>query len=320
MIEVSHLSRFYGDHRAVDDVSFTIASNTIVGFLGLNGAGKTTTLKVIAGLLPPSAGTVRVDGEDLASAPESFRKRIGFLPETPPLYVEQTVREFLRFVGRLRGMSSSSVEARLPDVMSRCQLQGREDWVIGQLSHGYRKRVGIAQAIIHQPKLVILDEPISGLDPGQIVEMRTVIRGLAEECTVLVSSHILTEIEQTCDRVVVLQQGKMVFEGTADELLGRSSSAKGSIVHVVVRGDGEEARSLMASVDGVTTAVLLDEKAPLATIVVTQSREVSEELAAAILGAGMGLRRIEGKGDELEDVFVSLTRSAAKSASSGGAA
>jgi len=317
MIEVSHLSRFYGDHRAVDDVSFTIASNTIVGFLGLNGAGKTTTLKVIAGLLPPSAGTVRVDGEDLASAPESFRKRIGFLPETPPLYVEQTVREFLRFVGRLRGMSSSAVEARLPDVMSRCQLQGREDWVIGQLSHGYRKRVGIAQAIIHKPRLVILDEPISGLDPVQIVEMRKVIRGLADECTVLVSSHILTEIEQTCDRVVVLQRGKMVFEGTADELRGRSGSSESSVVRMVVRGDADQARDLLSAIDGVTTAVVVESKDSLATLRVTLAKEVSEELAATIVGAGLGLRRIEGEGDELEDVFVSLTRAAAKS---GGAA
>ena len=226
MIEVSHLSRFYGDHRAVDDVSFTIASNTIVGFLGLNGAGKTTTLKVIAGLLPPSAGTVSVDGEDLASAPESFRKRIGFLPETPPLYTEQTVREFLRFVGRLRGMPAAEVEQRLPEVLERCQLGGRGDWVIGQLSHGYRKRVGIAQAIIHRPTLVILDEPISGLDPVQIVEMRKVIRGLAEECTVLVSSHILSEIEQTCDRILVLQAGKLVFVGDGEALRGRRTGAR----------------------------------------------------------------------------------------------
>jgi ABC-2 type transport system ATP-binding protein len=317
MIEVSHLSRFYGDHRAVNDVSFTIASNTIVGFLGLNGAGKTTTLKVIAGLLPPSAGTVRVDGEDLASAPESFRKRIGFLPETPPLYVEQTVREFLHFVGRLRGMSSASVAARVPDVMNRCQLHGREDWVIGQLSHGYRKRVGIAQAIIHQPKLVILDEPISGLDPVQIVEMRKVIRGLAEECTVLVSSHILSEIEQTCDRVLVLQSGKLVFGGTADELRGRSDSTASLKVQMVVRGEAEAASRLLSELDGVSNVNVTSEDAPLVTLQVTLAEDITETLAATIIGAGMGLRRIQGEEEELEDVFVSLTRDAAQS---GGAA
>jgi ABC-2 type transport system ATP-binding protein len=317
MIEVSHLSRFYGDHRAVNDVSFTIASNTIVGFLGLNGAGKTTTLKVIAGLLPPSAGTVRVDGEDLASAPESFRKRIGFLPETPPLYVEQTVREFLHFVGRLRGMSNASLKARLPDVMNRCQLHGREDWVIGQLSHGYRKRVGIAQAIIHQPKLVILDEPISGLDPVQIVEMRKVIRGLAEECTVLVSSHILSEIEQTCDRVLVLQSGKLVFGGTADELRGRSDSTATQKVRMVVRGEAEEASRLLSELDGVSDVTVTSDDAPMVTLQVTLTEDITETLAATIIGAGMGLRRIQGEEEELEDVFVSLTRDAAQS---GGAA
>jgi ABC-2 type transport system ATP-binding protein len=256
MIEVSHLSRFYGDHRAVDDVSFTIDTNTIVGFLGLNGAGKTTTLKVIAGLLPPSAGTVRVDGEDLADAPESFRKRIGFLPETPPLYTEQTVREFLRFVGRLRGMPAAEVEARLPDVMARCQLAGREDWVIGQLSHGYRKRVGIAQAIIHKPRLVILDEPISGLDPVQIVEMRKVIRSLGEECTVLVSSHILSEIEQTCDRILVLQRGKLMFEGTSADLHAKKA---GSIVlSMTLSGNSEAASSALEATAGVTVLELAE--------------------------------------------------------------
>ena len=313
MIEVSHLSRFYGDHRAVDDVSFTIASNTIVGFLGLNGAGKTTTLKVIAGLLPPSAGTVQVDGEDLASAPESFRKRIGFLPETPPLYVEQTVREFLHFVGRLRGMSSAALKARLPDVMNRCQLHGREDWVIGQLSHGYRKRVGIAQAIIHQPKLVILDEPISGLDPVQIVEMRKVIRGLAEECTVLVSSHILSEIEQTCDRVLVLQRGKLVFGGTADELRGQSDSTTANLsVQMVVRGDAEAATQLLSELEGVSAVSVVKDDAPLVALQVSLTDDIIENLAAAIVGAGMGLRSIQSEEEELEDVFVSLTRGAAK--------
>ena len=308
MIEVSHLSRFYGDHRAVDDVSFTIASNTIVGFLGLNGAGKTTTLKVIAGLLPPSGGTVSVDGEDLADAPETFRKRIGFLPETPPLYTEQTVREFLRFVGRLRGMSSSAVDARLPEVMARCQLAGREDWVIGQLSHGYRKRVGIAQAIIHQPKLVILDEPISGLDPVQIVEMRKVIRSLGQECTVLVSSHILSEIEQTCDRILVLQRGKLVFVGTGDELRGRRVGS--TVLSLTLTGAPEAARAAVADLEGVTVTELKPLPDGRCELLVDLVDDTREAVVAALVGAGLGLRRLEEEGDELEDIFVELTRSA----------
>jgi len=308
MIEVSHLSRFYGNHRAVDDVSFTIASNTIVGFLGLNGAGKTTTLKVIAGLLPPSAGTVRVDGEDLADAPESFRKRIGFLPETPPLYREQTVSEFLRFVGRLRGMSSSAVEARLPTVIQRCQLHGREDWVIDQLSHGYRKRVGIAQAIIHQPKLVILDEPISGLDPVQIVEMRKVIRGLGQECTVLVSSHILSEIEQTCDRILVLQRGKLVFVGTGEELRGRKSGA--TILSLTVSGTREAARAALDDQPGVKVLDVQDAGDGRLDLRLELAEDNREAVVDLLVRSSLGLRRLEEEGDELEDIFVALTKSA----------
>jgi len=311
MIEVSHLSRFYGDHRAVDDVSFTIDTNTIVGFLGLNGAGKTTTLKVIAGLLPPSAGTVRVDGEDLADAPESFRKRIGFLPETPPLYTEQTVREFLRFVGRLRGMPAAEVEARLPDVMARCQLAGREDWVIGQLSHGYRKRVGIAQAIIHKPRLVILDEPISGLDPVQIVEMRKVIRSLGQECTVLVSSHILSEIEQTCDRILVLQRGKLMFEGTSADLHAKKA---GSIVlSMTLSGNSEAASSALEATAGVTVLELAEGSEGHLELRIELEEDHREQVVRALVEAGLGLRRMEEEGDELEDIFVQLTQTSSTS-------
>lgn len=311
MIEVSHLSRFYGDHRAVDDVSFTIASNTIVGFLGLNGAGKTTTLKVIAGLLPPSAGTVRVDGEDLATAPESFRKRIGFLPETPPLYTEQTVREFLRFVGRLRGMPAAEVEARLPTVMARCQLAGREDWVIGQLSHGYRKRVGIAQAIIHKPKLVILDEPISGLDPVQIVEMRKVIRSLGEECTVLVSSHILSEIEQTCDRILVLQRGKLVFEGTSADL--HAKKAGSTVLSLTVSGQREACRAALDDRPGVQVLEVTERAPGQLDLRVELAEDDRERVVLHLVQAGLGLRRMEEEGDELEDIFVELTKTASAS-------
>jgi ABC-2 type transport system ATP-binding protein len=308
MIEVSHLSRFYGNHRAVDDVSFTIASNTIVGFLGLNGAGKTTTLKVIAGLLPPSAGTVSVDGEDLASAPESFRQQIGFLPESPPLYTEQTVREFLRFVGRLRGMPASQVEARLPEIMTRCQLGGREDWVIGQLSHGYRKRVGIAQAIIHRPKLVILDEPISGLDPVQIVEMRRVIRSLAEECTVLVSSHILSEIEQTCDRILVLQAGKLVFVGKGEELRARQQDT--TLLALTLRGSAEGVHTALDGQEHTRIVEVSDAGEGLLDVRLELTEDRREEVARLLIEAGLGLRSLVEDGDELEDVFVALTKSA----------
>ena len=315
MIEVQNLSRYYGQHRAVDSVSFRIESNSIVGFLGLNGAGKTTTLKVIAGLLPPSAGTVTIDGVDMATAPESFRKRIGFLPETPPLYTEMTVVEFLHYVGRLRGVSAAELGARIPDVVRRCQLEGREDWVIDTLSHGYRKRVGIAQAIIHKPRLVILDEPISGLDPVQIVEMRKVIKGLAAESTVLVSSHILSEIAATCDRVLVLQKGKLQFIGSEQDLADRR---KGAVrLGLSLRGEAGAVRGVLDGLEAVVAVRIEDEAAEVLELEVDLSRDAREDVVAALVGAGIGVRRVEDALDELEETFMDLTRETGGAAAGG---
>jgi ABC-2 type transport system ATP-binding protein len=317
MIEVQNLSRYYGQHRAVDSVSFRIESNSIVGFLGLNGAGKTTTLKVIAGLLPPSAGTVTIDGVDMATAPESFRKRIGFLPETPPLYTEMTVVEFLRYVGRLRGMPVSELEQRIPDVVQRCQLSGREDWVIDTLSHGYRKRVGIAQAIVHKPRLVILDEPISGLDPVQIVEMRKVIKGLAAESTVLVSSHILSEIAATCDRVLVLQKGKLQFIGSEQDLADRR---KGAVrLGLSLRAAAAAVKAALEPLETVVAVRIDDEAAEVLEVELDLSSDSREAVVAALVGAGVGVRRVEDALDELEETFMDLTRDPGASAAGGDA-
>jgi ABC-2 type transport system ATP-binding protein len=309
MIEVQSLSRYYGTHRAVDDVSFSIGANTVVGFLGLNGAGKTTTLKVIAGLLTPSSGSVRIDGVDMTTASVDFRKRIGFLPETPPLYTEMTVTDFLRHVGRVRGMSGSDLDARLPDVIAKCQLSGQEDRVIDELSHGYRKRVGIAQAIIHRPKLVILDEPISGLDPIQIVEMRKVIQGLAAECTVLVSSHILGEISQTCHRILVLTDGKLVADGTEAELARRFNTGTSLLLTLV----GEEAavRSFFEGREGVVGHSITRAEDGRVELKVDLTNDAREQLVTDLVGAGLGLRRLEDAQDELEEIFMDLTRGGA---------
>jgi ABC-2 type transport system ATP-binding protein len=309
MIEVQHLSRYYGEFRAVDDVSFTIPSKNVVGFLGLNGAGKTTTLRVIAGLLPPSAGTVTIDGVDMATAPESFRKRIGFLPETPPLYGEMTVTEFLHHMGKLRGMSSSDLRDRVPQVVGRCQLQGREGQVIDTLSHGFRKRVGIAQAILHRPSLVILDEPISGLDPVQIVEMRKVIKSLGDESTVLVSSHILSEIGQTCDHVLVLRGGRVVFMGTEAELAGRGRT--GARLRLQVRGDGAAVGALLGEQRGVTAVKAEGHAEGVGRYEVQLAEDAREALVAAVVRAGFGLRAMEDAQDELEEIFMDLTRAPA---------
>jgi ABC-2 type transport system ATP-binding protein len=306
VIEVQSLSRFYGSHQAVKDVTFSIAANEVVGFLGLNGAGKSTTLKVIAGLLPPSSGTVIVDGVDVSTAPTSFRARIGYLPEEPPLYKEMTVTEYLRFLGGLRGMSSAQIKARMPGVIKLCQLSGQENRVIGELSHGYRKRVGIAQAIIHSPRLVILDEPISGLDPYQIVEMREVIKGLAAEATVLVSSHILSEISQTCDRLLVLGAGRLVAQGTEEELSGGGGT--GVDLELTLRGDAQRIHSLLSGLASVETFELTSGEGGTVQATVRLLSDEREALVVALVGAGVGVRQIGESHSELERIFLNLTR------------
>ena len=310
MISVSSLTRYYGAHPAVKDVSFSIEDKEVVGFLGLNGAGKSTTLKVLAGLLMPTAGQVRIDGVDVLDAPDSFRQRIGFLPEDPPLYREMQVAEFLNWVGQIKGLSKADLRVRLPEVLDLCQLTSRADWVIGTLSHGYRKRVGIAQAIIHRPKLVLLDEPNSGLDPAQIVEMRKVLTSLKAECTVLISSHILSEVSQTCDRILVLHDGKIVAEGTESELatLIQASDVSGVHVDLIVRGDAKAVSRVLDGIDEVSGCRVEEHGEGLLGIEVEASADIREQVAQALIEAGFGLRSLTTRSrGELENIFLKLT-------------
>jgi ABC-2 type transport system ATP-binding protein len=307
MITVEGLSHWYGDRRAIEDLSFSIQEKEIVGFLGLNGAGKSTTLKILAGLVVPTAGTVSIDGVDLVGAGAAFRARIGYLPEDPPLYKEMTVREFVRFCGQLRGMPAADVEARLPEVLRIAQLTHVADRVIGELSHGYKKRCGIAQAIIHKPGLVILDEPISGLDPRQIVEMRQVIRDLAKDCTVLVSSHILGEISETCDRILVLAGGKIVAQGSEQELAARARGS-GTRLTLIVRGTWEQVEAGLAGVPGLTAHDEREESPGVWRLHATLSGDDREALVASLVRAGVGLRRMVEDETELETIFLGLTR------------
>jgi ABC-2 type transport system ATP-binding protein len=309
MIEVQSLSRFYGSHRAVDNVSFSIAENTVVGVLGLNGAGKTTTLKVIAGLLQPSSGTVKIDGVDLTEAPVSFRQRISFLPETPPLYTEMTVTSYLRYLGELRGMARRDLDGRLPEVIARCQLAGQTHRVIEELSHGYRKRVGIAQAIIHRPRVVILDEPISGLDPVQIVEMRKVIRSLGDEATVLVSSHILPEVSETCHRILVLRKGRLIADGTEEQLSERFQG--GSVIRITVAGESEKVVRTLQGVASVKSVTAQGGRPDRPVFLVEMTGDHRENVVAALVSAGLGLRRLDDMGGELEDIFMGLNQEGA---------
>jgi ABC-2 type transport system ATP-binding protein len=239
VIEINDLTKYYGERKAVGPLSFSIADGEIVGLLGLNGAGKTTTLRVLACDLLPSSGAVRVDGLDVVDQPNDVRARIGYLPDVPPLYGEMTVRDFLTFAARLRGMNADDAAARVPEVMEATYTDGVADDVISSLSHGFKQRVGIAQAIVHRPKLLVLDEPISGLDPVQIVEMREMLRGLKGEHTILLSSHILSEISETCDRILVIRDGQIAASGTENELFANLQST--FRIELTVRETGQDA-------------------------------------------------------------------------------
>jgi ABC-2 type transport system ATP-binding protein len=309
MIEVTGLTRYYADCAAVKDVSFRIATGEIVGLLGLNGAGKSTTMKILAGLLAPSMGTVLVDGVDVAEAPEALRGRIGYLPEDPPLYTEMTVAGFLRHCGRLKGMSGDALRRRVPEVIKLAQLQGHENQVIGTLSHGYRKRVGIAMSVVHDPRLVILDEPISGLDPQQIVEMRKVLRNLGEGRAVIVSSHILSEISQTCDRILVYHQGQLVAQGTEQELAQRSG-AETRIV-MTVRGSPQAFEQWAQNHPRVKSLVHRQIEAPWASALLELEGDSREVVISDAVEAGFGVRLVEAPADELEEIFLGLTREVA---------
>jgi len=308
MIKVSGLTKYYGDIRAVSDLSFSIDRGQIAGFLGLNGAGKSTALKVLAGFLLPTAGNVTIDGVDVVGEPELVRQSIGFLPEEPPLYKEMTVSAFLTYLGKLRGMSGSAVEDRLPGVLQRTGLSDYSDRVIETLSLGYRKRVGIAQAIIHDPTLVILDEPVSGLDPLQRVEMRKLVRGLGGDHTVLISSHNLLEVEETCDLLLMLRDGKLVAQGSEEEIHERIGT--GNKYELDVRGDAAAAVEFALLLESVSEASVTEARGDISEITVTidgaDFAAEMESLVSAFVGAGFGVSRVAQASNDLEDLFLKL--------------
>jgi len=304
MITVDGLSKFYGEHAAIKDLSFTIEKGEVVGFLGLNGAGKTTTLKVLGCVLLPTSGRVVIDGFDVSVDPHEIRKRIGFLPDTPPLYDEMTVGGYLGFVAELRGVPKSEVARRVAEAEKKANITEKHDDVIGSLSHGFRQRVGVAQALVHNPQLLILDEPTSGLDPVQIVEMRELIRQLKGDHTVLVSSHILSEISQICDRYLVIQAGEIVARGTEAELAVKLGGEV--VVEVDVHGPSAKAVEALKALDGVSSVELLKLEGEDATLRVTAKGDVRAQAAKALVGAGVDLLRLDRAASHLEDIFLKL--------------
>jgi len=304
MIVAEHLTKYYGERAAVLDVSFTIGQGEVVGLLGLNGAGKTTILRILSGLLVPTSGRVSIAGIDLGERPEDVRAKIGFLPEQPPLYPEMTVKGFLTFVAHIKGVKVDLAGA-VKTALEVTDLVGVADDQIRTLSHGYMRRVGIAQAVVHKPPLVLLDEPTSGLDPVQVVHMRKLIRSLAGKHTILVSSHILGEIHQMCDRILVVKGGQIVAVGSEEDLAGKVGKA--ATVEVEVRGGEGRLRSALGALKGVVRYDVHAEQGGITTATVELEADTREELAAALIAAGLGLRKLERVRLELESIFLELT-------------
>ncbi len=306
MIQVDGLTKYYGERAAIRDLSFSIEQGGVIGFLGLNGAGKSTTLKVLGCVLLPTSGTVTIDGFDVSKDPHEIRKRIGFLPDTPPLYDEMTVGDYLAFVAQLRGVSPGNVVSRVRDVEKTCFLEDRHQDPISSLSHGYRQRVGVAQALVHQPRLLILDEPTGGLDPVQIVEMRELIRRLKGEATVLVSSHILTEISQICDRYLVLHEGTIIADGSEATLAGTLGGG-GDVVEIDVNAaSAEPALATARGVAGVKEATAKS-AGSVHTLQLTTTSDVRAAVVKNLVTAGLDVVRVDRVQGRLENIFLKLT-------------
>lgn len=303
MIEVRGLSKHYGQHRAVDDISFSVSAGEIVGFLGPNGAGKTTTLRVLTGYHPATAGSATVAGYDVLKQSRQVRQAVGYLPESVPLYPEMRVREYLRFRGKLRAMDRDQREAGIARVVERCWLGDVIDRPIGQLSKGFRQRVGLADALLHNPPVLILDEPTVGLDPRQIRETRSLIRELAEDHTVMLSSHILPEVEATCQRIIIINRGKIVAAGTPAELRERVGSSSRLIVEVA--GPRDAVQSHLRTLDGVN-AISVDADGEWLRLTIEGDGDPRASIAQVVAAQGWRLRELRREIASLEEFFVSI--------------
>jgi len=305
MIEVHNLTKCFGATKAVDDISFHIGRGEIVGFLGPNGAGKTTTLRMISSFLPPTSGTVAVDGIDVRDDPVAVRRKIGYLPENVAIYPEMRVSEYLRYRAKLKGIDRSHIDDRTNDVLSLCGLKEVARRVMGQLSKGYKQRVGMADTLLHQPDLLILDEPAAGLDPRQIRHVRHLIRSMARRRTVLISSHILSEIEMICDKVLIIRDGKIISSGSPRRLAGMMSSAVAEI-----RGpahDIEARLRQLPDVQNVTMSMTTDNAWHRFSCECTDGRDIRPEIFTMVSETDWQLRELTSEKKHLEDVFIELT-------------
>jgi len=320
VIEVQHLTKRYGPVTAVDDVSFSVQRGEILGFLGPNGAGKTTTMRVLTGYMPPTDGKAVVAGYDVFEQPIEAKRRTGYLPETPPLYPDMTVRDYLSFVSRIKGVPRGERTARVNEMMEKTRIADVANRHCGKLSKGYRQRVGLAQALMHNPEVLILDEPTAGLDPKQIIETRQLIKALAGDHTIILSTHILPEVSQTCQRVVIINRGKVVAVDTPDNLTSRLQGSE--TMYLQVDAAGADVASVLQRVSGVTRVAVTDTKQQIVGYEVDSEagRDVRRELAAAIVGRGWGLLEMRPMRLSLEEIFLHVTTEETPAAAAAAAA
>jgi ABC-2 type transport system ATP-binding protein len=307
VIEVQNLTKRYGRVTAVDDVSFRVERGEILGFLGPNGAGKTTTMRILTGYMPASEGKAFVAGFDVFEQPIEAKRRTGYLPETPPLYPDMTIVEYLAFVAKIKGVPSADQKQRVQAVMERTHVSDMAGRLCSKLSKGYKQRVGLAQALIHNPDVLILDEPTAGLDPKQINETRLLIKELAGDHTIILSTHILSEVSQTCQRVVIINKGHVVAVDTPDNLSARLHGS--ATMYVQVDANGSDASAALGRVAGVTRVVESDRRDGLVgyEIVSEPGRDVRRDLAKAVVTSGWGLVELRPARISLEEVFLTLT-------------
>jgi len=307
MIEVENLTKRYGPFTAIEDVTFSVGKGEVLGFLGPNGAGKTTTMRILTCFHPATSGTAKVAGFDVFRKPLEVRKRIGYVPENVPLYGEMSVRSYLSFVADIKGVEGGAKESRVGKALEICDIEPVQDRLIGKLSKGYKQRVGLAQALLHEPEVLVLDEPTEGLDPRQIIEVRELIKRLRGERTIILSSHILPEVSQTCERVVIINNGRIVATDTPERL---EASVRGAHeIRITVRGPADDVPGAIREVSGVTNVRLERSSDGQSTWVVTSSldEDIREAVAKAIHKKSWGLLELSPVGMSLEQIFLELT-------------
>ena len=308
MIEVNNLVKQYGDHIAVDHLSFRVEKGQIYGFLGPNGAGKSTTMNIMTGYLSATSGEVVINGHNIFEEPEEAKKCIGYLPEMPPLYMDMTVKEYLNFAAELK-MKKSLRKKAVEEAMELTGISDKKDRLIRNLSKGYRQRVGLAQAVLGYPQVIILDEPTVGLDPRQIIEMRDLIRKLGENHTVILSSHILSEVREVCDYIFILSEGKLVADDTTEHLLKQVEDGKREL-KILVEGDGRKAEEILASDEAVETVLAClgsEENTTEFTLTAKEGADIRSHVIKELVNAGVSILEAASSGKTLEDIFLELT-------------